>query len=99
LIQPNVSCWRRSVYAAVLNLPQDATEVKIRSLATTLRLFDGDVAAARLLDVDEQLQFSRGTDGLTVSLPTRQSTSAVGVLRIDLLPAGPPQRAEPAIVD
>ena len=80
-------------------LPADATEVRIRSLATTLRLFDGEVAAVHLLGVDSGLRFSRDTSGLTVSLPARPSTSAVGVLRIDLRPAGPPPRAEPAIAD
>ena len=88
-----------TLYAAVLNLGRDATEVRIRSLATTLRLFDGDVAAVRLLGVDEELRFSRGPDGLTVSLPARPNGPAVGVLRIDLQPAGPPQRAEPSIAD
>ncbi len=88
-----------TLYGTVLNLPHDVTEVRIRSLATTLRLFDGDVAAVRLLGVDSELQFSRDANGLTVRLPARPSTSAVGVLRIDLRPAGPPPRAESAIID
>jgi alpha-L-fucosidase len=88
-----------TLYGAVLNLRPDVTEVRIRSLATALRLFDGEVAAVHLLGVDSELPFSRDTDGLTVSLPARPSTSAVGVLRIDLRPAGPPPRAEPGIVD
>jgi alpha-L-fucosidase len=88
-----------TLYAAVLNLAHGTTEVTIRSLATTLRLFDGDVAAVRLLGADEKLVFSRGSGGLTVSLPAWPGTSAVGVLRIDLLPAGPPPRAEPPIAD
>ncbi|HEX4254152.1 MAG TPA: alpha-L-fucosidase, partial [Streptosporangiaceae bacterium] len=94
-----------TLYGAVLNLRPAATEVRIRSLATTLRLFDGDVAAVHLLGVDSELQFRRATDGLIVSLPARPARparpgpSAVGVLRIDLRPAGPPPRAEPAIID
>jgi len=88
-----------TLYAAVLNLPPGVTEVRVRSLATTLRVFDGDVVAVRLLGVDSGLPFHRGADGLTVSLPARPDASAVGVLRIDLRPAGPPPRAEPAIID
>jgi alpha-L-fucosidase len=61
--------------------------------------------AVHLLGVDSELQFRRATDGLIVSLPARPARparpgpSAVGVLRIDLRPAGPPPRAEPAIID
>jgi alpha-L-fucosidase len=88
-----------TLYGAVLNLRPDVTEVRIRSLATTLRLFDGEVAAVHLLGVDSELQFRRDASGLTVALPPRPGPPAVGVLRIDLRPAGPPPRAEPAIID
>jgi alpha-L-fucosidase len=91
-----------TLYGAVLNLRPDATEVRIRSLATTLRLFDGEVAAVHLLGVGSGLPFRRDASGLTVSLPARPARpgpSAVGVLRIDLRPAGPPPRAESAIID
>jgi alpha-L-fucosidase len=88
-----------TLYAAVLNLPPGLTDVRIRSLASTLRLFDGDVAAVRLLGVESELEFSRDADGLSVSLPPRPGTSAVGVLRVDLRPAGAPPRAEPGIID
>jgi alpha-L-fucosidase len=69
------------LYAIVLAWPENGT-VTIKSLSTTYNLLQKTIDKVELLGRSEELRWKRDTDGLTVDLPERQSTTHIFTLRI-----------------
>ena len=69
------------LYAIVLGWPQSG-EVTVRSLGSNLRLYNRDIEAVHMLGAAEPLTWSRGPDGLCVSLPVDKPCAHAYVLRI-----------------
>ena len=69
------------LYALVLAWPESGT-VTIKSLGTSANLLQREIEKVELLGSGEELHWKRDTDGLTLDLPVRQSTTPIFALRI-----------------
>lgn len=70
-----------TLYAIILARPENGT-VTIKSLATSLNLFQSEIAKVELTGSVEELSWKRNTDGLTVDLPAQQNSTSIFALRI-----------------
>ncbi|WP_371865823.1 alpha-L-fucosidase C-terminal domain-containing protein [Dictyobacter kobayashii] len=70
-----------TLYAIALAWPEDG-RVTIKSLASDIPLFPQTVARVELLGVGEPLQWSRDTNGLTITLPSSKPGEHAFAFRI-----------------
>jgi len=68
------------LYAIVLGCPEDG-KVIVKSLSTNKQLYSNKVKQVELLGYGK-VKFERGSDGLTVTLPTKKSSDIACVLKI-----------------
>ena len=71
----------RRLYAFILGKPASG-KVTVRSLAQSLRLFEGRIGSVELLGLKEKLSWTHGSRGLRVSLPGGPFHFGTAVLKI-----------------
>ena len=74
------TCSGDTLFATVLAWPE--SEVLIRSLASGLNLFGGEIRDVSLIGVPGNLKWQRGCDGLRVTLPHQRPSTEAFVLKI-----------------